>query len=59
MLLIDQNQLESYAAELSAVKNALEQAYCNADLDRCDSNQFLTVILALEALAAKIEQGKD
>lgn len=52
--MIDKDQLESYAAELESIKTTLETAYANAELQREDAPLFLTCILALEGLAAKI-----
>lgn len=57
--MIDKDQVESYAAELDYIKITLETAYANAELRREDAPPFLTGILALEGLAAKIIRECD
>ena len=51
-----EGKLDAYQGELKAIISTLRLAYCNANLNRVDGDMFLTVILALERLAAKIEQ---
>ena len=51
-----EGKLDAYQGELKAIISTLRLAYCNANLNRVDGDMFLTVILALERVAAKIEQ---
>lgn len=59
MILIKGDQLEAYAGELKAIIDTLTLAYANADLSREAGSHIHTVTLALERLAAKIEQVEE